>query len=342
MALYAKVDCMLDSNPKIRKAGRCGREVFLFLLRRNRMLDARGILTPGNIDPDYLAEQLMMTREEAVTGVTACCNASLLSVTAENVAIIGWSDEWAREPKSNAERQADHRRKAKEIKLLELGNQRAVTERNGSNVTRNANNARKEKKREEQNREEEYAADAAPRASREAACSGFDPSNPHEPPPSRKDANPAPQPPFVASSAPGQPKQKKRLTAQSSAVSQHVDKSVDYSDAVRYWFDLFAQSNGGAKATWGSAQGQNLQRLIKAHGPEEVRRRMENAHRAPPWPHEPPRDFLAFAGKFDHYASPAMRRAGGTAPPVPIGRSIADAIFADALADEAREREGLQ
>lgn len=149
--LYTKVDCALDMNPKIRKAGRAGREVFLFLLRRNRMLDARGFVPPMNVDPDYLADQLMMDRNDALQGVTACCNAKLITVTHENVAIIGWSDEWAREPMSNAERQADFRRKKKEAKLLADSANSSVTDSNDANVTRNGSNVRKEKKREEKN-----------------------------------------------------------------------------------------------------------------------------------------------------------------------------------------------
>lgn len=149
--LYTKVDCYLDSNPKIRKAGRAGREVFLFLLRRNRLLDTHGLLPALNVDPDYLADQLMMDRNDALHGVTACCNAKLITTSPENVVIIGWSDEWAREPMSNAERQAEYRRKQKEAKLLGDSSEPAVTERCNAKVTRNESNVRKEKRREEKN-----------------------------------------------------------------------------------------------------------------------------------------------------------------------------------------------
>lgn len=147
--LYAKIDCYLDSNPKIRKAGRAGREVFMFLLRRNRLLDAHGFLPAINVDPDYLADQLMMDCHEASRGVTACCDTKLITVSDQNVTIIGWSDEWAREPKSDAERQADRRRKLKEAELLSKEVTFDVTNSHDANVTSHGSHVREEKKREE-------------------------------------------------------------------------------------------------------------------------------------------------------------------------------------------------
>lgn len=146
MALYCKVDCMLDSHPKIRKAGRLGREVFLFILRRHRALDGKGSMSIENVDPEYLADQLMMTCNEAVTGVTACVTSKLISVTASEVAIIGWDDDWSREPASSAERVAKHR---KNKRLAD-----DVTKCNVTDVNSNESNVREEKKREEQKREE--------------------------------------------------------------------------------------------------------------------------------------------------------------------------------------------
>lgn len=147
MALYCKVDCMLDSHPKIRKAGRLGREVFLFILRRHRAIDGRGSMSIENIDSEYLADQLMMTCNDAVTGVTACVTSKLITVTASEVDIIGWDDEWAREPASSAERVAKHR---KNKRLAD-----DVTKCNVTDVSSNESNVREEKRREEKKREEE-------------------------------------------------------------------------------------------------------------------------------------------------------------------------------------------
>lgn len=144
MALYCKVDCMLDSHPKIRKAGRLGREVFLFILRRHRALDGKGFMSIENVDPDYLADQLMMTCNEAVTGVTACVTAKLIAVTASDVQVIGWDDDWSREPASPAERVAKHR---KNKRLAD-----DVTKCNVTDVNSNECNVREEKRREEKKR----------------------------------------------------------------------------------------------------------------------------------------------------------------------------------------------
>jgi hypothetical protein len=149
VALYCKVDSCLDSNPKIRKAGRAGREVYLFLLRRNRVLDANGVLPIANIDPAYLADQLMMPGNDAVTAVTACVTAGLITVNDQNATIAGWSEEWSREPMSNAERQAAYKLRQKEAKVLAEAKPAEVTAGNGADVTGNGSNVREEKRREE-------------------------------------------------------------------------------------------------------------------------------------------------------------------------------------------------
>jgi hypothetical protein len=158
VALYAKIDCALDMNPKIRKAGRLGREVFMFLLRRNRLTDSHGILSAINIDPAYMAEQLMMPESDAVTGCHACVTAKLINVTPQNVVILGWSDDWAREAKTPAERKADQRRRDNETKLLDAEietEMENVTKSHELKVTVTQEKKRKEKRREEKEREGE-------------------------------------------------------------------------------------------------------------------------------------------------------------------------------------------
>lgn len=155
MTLYCKVDCNLDSNPKIRRAGPLARTIYEFLLRRHRAIDGCGELPIANIEPDYLIDVLMLDRLQKVTkvtdrsllvtevslAVTACCDSSLLALRGDFVEILGWNDNWSREPKSNAERQRIY----KEKKRLE----KSVTKGNGRNVTGNGSNAREEKKRKE-------------------------------------------------------------------------------------------------------------------------------------------------------------------------------------------------
>lgn len=110
---FAKVDINLDSHPKIRKAGRDGREVFLFVLRKNASLDRDGRIPASYVDPAYLAEQLMITTSEAVSGLSRCVTADLLFVTPLEVEISGWDKEWGGRPATDAERKAKQRNKAR-------------------------------------------------------------------------------------------------------------------------------------------------------------------------------------------------------------------------------------
>jgi len=116
MALsWCKVASNLDSHPKIRKAGRCGREVFLFALRRNA---EPGNPVPGRIsaeelDAEYLADQLQMPVTDAVTGVTAAVTAGLLVLDGDSYAITSWKDGWGKDNGSGAERTARYRENKK-------------------------------------------------------------------------------------------------------------------------------------------------------------------------------------------------------------------------------------
>jgi uncharacterized phage protein (TIGR02220 family) len=108
---WCKVSSTLDSHPKIRKAGRLGREVFLFALRRNAHPEnpVPGILPADVLDPWFIADQLMMTEEEAVTGVTLCVTVGLLLKNGHCFEISGWSEDWGKRETVNAERQARYR-----------------------------------------------------------------------------------------------------------------------------------------------------------------------------------------------------------------------------------------
>jgi hypothetical protein len=112
---WSKMDVGLDSNPKICAAGRAAREIFLFLVRRNGALEADGAIPIANLDPAYLARQLMMTGDEAVTGVTAAVTHGLIDVDEDEVRLCGWSPEWG-SSKSGAERQARYKARKKQEK----------------------------------------------------------------------------------------------------------------------------------------------------------------------------------------------------------------------------------
>jgi uncharacterized phage protein (TIGR02220 family) len=149
---WCKVASNLDSHPKIRRAGRNGREVFLFALRRNAEPDnpVPGRLPGVMLEPWYLADQLMMSEEDAVTGVTACCHAGLLVQDGESWVIDGWDEEWGKKPTDGATRQAKYRERQKV--------NHAVTHVTSRNVTRDGSDAldqiRREEIRLEEKREE--------------------------------------------------------------------------------------------------------------------------------------------------------------------------------------------
>jgi len=108
---FAKVAADLDSNPKILRAGRNGREVYLFVLRRNAGLERDGRVPASNIELWYLADQLKMSEAEAQEGVSRCVTAGLLRIAGDHVLIAGWDDDWAKRPMDEAERKAKQRTK---------------------------------------------------------------------------------------------------------------------------------------------------------------------------------------------------------------------------------------
>lgn len=110
---FAKVDGNLDSHPKIRRAGRDGREVFLFVLRRNALLDRDGRVPMSYLEPWYLADQLMMTEAQAISGMSRIVTAELVTIRDGHAEIVGWDDEWAKQPLSEAQRKAKQRGKSK-------------------------------------------------------------------------------------------------------------------------------------------------------------------------------------------------------------------------------------
>ena len=114
--LFAKIDANLDTNPKIRKAGNLGRQVFEFILRRIAVLKAAGSISIKNIEPSYLAEMVMLDSEEAArNGVSRAVTANLIAIDHENglVIVVGWNDEWGRRPHTAAERQRALRNRKK-------------------------------------------------------------------------------------------------------------------------------------------------------------------------------------------------------------------------------------
>lgn len=141
--LWAKVASNLDRNPKIRAAGADAREVYSFLLRVNRDIDADGVVPLQYIHPDYLAEALMRPVTDVTHGLHRAIEHKLIALTENGVNICGWDDNW-RPPKTGAERVQDHRARKRAQKTA------SNTQSNGRNVTGNGVTARREEKRREE------------------------------------------------------------------------------------------------------------------------------------------------------------------------------------------------
>ena len=122
MSGWAKMATDLDWNPKIRAAGPDAREVFLFVLRVNDRIRGDGVIPARYIAPRHLAEVLMRDETACNAAVVSCCAHDLLSVSGDEVAIIGWDDEW-RPPASSTQRvRAFRERKRRETVTSVSGN----------------------------------------------------------------------------------------------------------------------------------------------------------------------------------------------------------------------------
>lgn len=143
------MDGALDSHPKIIKAGRLGREVFLYLVRCNARLELDGELPLECIEPAVMAHSMMTPVTECDAGIVTAVTAELISVTPQSVLILGWNDEW-RGPRSSADRMAKLRANKNS---KSKNNARRVTAGDVTSVTGDAGDAL-EKRREEKKREE--------------------------------------------------------------------------------------------------------------------------------------------------------------------------------------------
>ncbi|NUO49775.1 MAG: hypothetical protein HOV80_13045 [Polyangiaceae bacterium] len=138
MALsWCKVASNLDSHPKIRRAGRNGREVFLFALRRNAEPGnpVPGRLPKAQLEAWYIADQLMMSESDASDGIARAVTAELLVVDGDAYQIVGWNDdEWGR-PFTGSERTRAWRDKRRQQPSPDVTDRHAVTNGDDSNVT---------------------------------------------------------------------------------------------------------------------------------------------------------------------------------------------------------------
>lgn len=152
--VFCQIDAHLDTNPKIRRAGRDGRDIFEFLLRRVAIGRTNGTVPMKYIEPWYLADQLMMTEDEARHGLSRAVTARLCDIDEAMgvVRIVGWSEEWGRRPKPGAVRTREWRLRSQSGADNQSESHARVTTRDAtpSHVTvSDESDALEEKRREE-------------------------------------------------------------------------------------------------------------------------------------------------------------------------------------------------
>lgn len=139
---WTKVATNFWSNPKVVDAGWPAREMFLYLLARNREGGYDGRLPRRALFSTAINQALGIDSAQHVRGVEALEACELVCVEADGVSIVGWDEEW-RAAKTEAERKRRERARKKT----------RVTKCHGPSVTMSRNvTPREEEKREEKRR----------------------------------------------------------------------------------------------------------------------------------------------------------------------------------------------
>ena len=107
--IFAKLDPGFFRNRKIIRAGRNGREVFLFALCMNAARGALGSVPAADLEPWYVAHELEIPEVDAADGLKRAVTAQLLQLEGDSYVILGWGEEWGRRAKTTAERSASYR-----------------------------------------------------------------------------------------------------------------------------------------------------------------------------------------------------------------------------------------
>lgn len=163
--MFAKVSSRLDRHPKVRKAGNLGRQVFEYVLRANAENGRKGWVSEMYVDPEYLADTLMVTVGDAGDGLRHAVTAGLLVVEDGRVYLPGWDEEWASGPVEGADRTRKWRENKKNGAHVTNGDVTNVTprHRDGGDVSEKS---REEKRRVEKTETSEPAPLAPSVASR--------------------------------------------------------------------------------------------------------------------------------------------------------------------------------
>ena len=108
--VFAQMCAALDSNRKIMKAGRDGRDVFLWVLRQIALRASEGWIPAREVqDAEWLSRVLMCKPKEARDGLTRALEAELLAIDGDRCIAVGWTPSHGRTSQSGAERQARYK-----------------------------------------------------------------------------------------------------------------------------------------------------------------------------------------------------------------------------------------
>lgn len=156
---FAKVAAALDANRKIRRAGRDGRDVYLWVLRQVAQRDSDGEIPADDLqDAEYLAWQLMCSEDEARAGVARAVDARLISFDGGVCMVVGWNEEWGRRPLTPAQRAARYRQNHRDTPENSSGADSASRTESDRHFDSDASRRRGEESRGEKKRGEETRA----------------------------------------------------------------------------------------------------------------------------------------------------------------------------------------
>jgi hypothetical protein len=119
---FAKLDAGFYRNPKIRKAGPLGRDVFVFLLCTNADRDSSGIIPASFVEPWYLSDSIQRPESDVVAGLQRAKDAGLIDELEDgSVRLLGFdSSEWGRgggRSMSEADRKREQRARERAGKI---------------------------------------------------------------------------------------------------------------------------------------------------------------------------------------------------------------------------------
>ena len=109
---WLKLDSGIYRNPKIVRAGRDARDLFIYLLCLNAEQEFNGEIPSGYADPEYLARDMGMEPEAVGHALVTLCHACLVTkCDSGHVTISGWGAEWAPAPRTDRERKREQRKR---------------------------------------------------------------------------------------------------------------------------------------------------------------------------------------------------------------------------------------